>query len=248
MPGSLNCPNCAAPLQVREQQTIALCVYCGSSLKLEADSVKPHPIEQRELTPDVMQQINQLLLDGRRAEATALYVQQAGVTDGEAREAINNLAEQMTRRTLTRQPISNLGIVIVVLLSGVGLAALWWGVTNDNVLIAILGAGWAVLQWLAFLPGLVVRWNYETGRAAPAVVRKMIPPGEMKVRGEVVAAVRLWLEIRPDGQPPFQAERNVILRRSSLEHLSTGSAIEVRCRTDRGEAIPVAPLKIVAHP
>lgn len=79
MPTSPNCPNCAAPLQVREGQTVALCLYCGSSLKLEPDGIMPHAIEPRELTPDVRQHINQLLLDGRRTEAMALYMQHARV-------------------------------------------------------------------------------------------------------------------------------------------------------------------------
>ncbi|CAG0937282.1 hypothetical protein TFLX_06205 [Thermoflexales bacterium] len=245
MPKSLNCPNCAAPLQVRERQTVALCVYCGSSLKLESEGGMPQPSEQRELTAEVLQQINQLLLDGRRAAAITLYVQEAGVTQTAASEAIDNLATQLTRRTMLRQPISNLGIAIVLGLSGLGLAAFWWGATNANVLIALVGAGWAALQWLAFLPGLVTRWQYETGQAAPAVVRKLIPLGEMKVRGERVSAMRLWLEVRPAGGPVYQAERNVILRQSSLAQLATGSIIEVRGRPDRREAIPVAPLKIV---
>lgn len=73
----------------------------------------------------------------------------------------------------------------------------------------------------------------------------MVRLGDMTARGQPVSAVRLWLEVRPEGQPPFQMERNVILRRESLEQLSTGSTIEVRCRPDRGEAIPVAPLKFV---
>jgi hypothetical protein len=60
-----------------------------------------------------------------------------------------------------------------------------------------------------------------------------------------VSAVRLWLEVRPAGQPDFQMERNVILRRSSLEQISTGSLLEVRCQPDRLEAIPTAPLKII---
>jgi hypothetical protein len=40
-------------------------------------------------------------------------------------------------------------------------------------------------------------------------------------------------------------ERNVILRQESLDRLSPGSWLEVRCQPDRHEAIPVTPLKIV---
>jgi hypothetical protein len=46
------------------------------------------------------------------------------VTNEEAAEAINNLARQMTRRTLNRRP-SQLGIVIVIVFSAAGIGALW---------------------------------------------------------------------------------------------------------------------------
>jgi transposase-like protein len=245
MTQSLNCPNCAAPLRVREQQTVALCVYCGSSIKLDAGGAAPQSIEQRDLTPEVLSQVNQLLLDGRRAEAMALYQQQAGVTDAEAREAIDNLATQLTRRTLLRQPISNLGIGMFVVFTIIGLGALAWGLTNSSWLIMLLGAGWLAWHWLVFLPATIVRWRYETGQAAPARIQKMIRLGDITVRGQPVSAVRLWVEVHPVGQPTFQMERNVILHRESLEKLSAGSWLEVRCQPDRREAIPTTPLKII---
>jgi hypothetical protein len=245
MTKSLNCPNCAAPLQVRELQTVALCVYCGSSIKLDAAGVAPQPIEQRELTPEVLSQVNQLLLDGRRAEAVTLYQQQAGVTGAEAREAIDNLATQLTRRTLVFQPITNLGLFLFAAFTVIGLGALDWGLTNSSWLIILLGAGWLIWHWLIFLPATIMRWRYETGQIASARVQKMVRLGDITVRGQPVSAVRLWLEVRPTGQPDFQMERNVILRRSSLEQIATGSLLEVRCQPDRLEAIPTAPLKII---
>jgi hypothetical protein len=245
MTKSLNCPNCAAPLQVREQQTVALCVYCGSSIKIDTSGVAPQPIEQRELTPEILSQVNQLLLNGRRAEAQALYQQQAGVTSTEARETLDNLATQLTRRTLGLQPITNLGIFMFAGFTVIGLGALAWGLANSSWLVMLLGSGWLIWHWLVFLPATIMRWRYETGQTASARVQKMVRLGDITVRGQPVSAVRLWLEVRPTGRPTFQMERNVILRRSSLEQLSCGSIIEVRCRPDRGEAIPVAPLKII---
>jgi hypothetical protein len=245
MTTSLNCPNCAAPLKVRENQAIALCVYCGSGIQIDAGGTAPQPIEQRELTPEVLSQVNQLLLDGRRAEAVALYQQQVGVTGAEAHEAIDNLAKQLTRRTLLRQQISNLGIGLFVAFTIIGLGALWWGIANNSWLVILLGAGWIIWHWLVFLPAARVRWQYETGQAAPACVQKMVRLGEMKVRSQLVTAARLWLEVRPQAGPAFQVERNVILRRESLEQLSTGSLLEVRCHPDQEEAIPVVPLKFV---
>jgi len=246
MTTSLNCPNCAAPLKVREHQTVALCVYCGSSIKIDADGTAPQPIEQCELTPEILGQVNQLVLDGRRGEALALYQQRAGVTGAEARDAIDNLARQLTRRTLLRQPITNLGIGLFVAFTAIGLGALVWGLSNSSWLVILPGAGWLIWHWLVFFPAMMVRWRYETGQVAPARVQKMVHLGDMTVRGQPVSAVRLWLEVCPASQPAFQMERNVILRRESLEKLSTGNLLEVRCQPDRGEAIPTAPLKIIA--
>jgi hypothetical protein len=245
MTTSLNCPNCAAPLHVREGQTVALCLYCGSSIKIDAAGAEPQPIAQRALTPDALQQINQLLLDGRRAAAVTLYQQQAGVSAAEALEAIDNLAAQLTRRTMLRQPVNNLGLAMLAAFTLIGLGALIWGLTNNSWLIAVLGTGWIIWNWLVFVPAALVRWRYETGQVAPARVQKLVRLGEMKVRGQPVTAARLWLEVRPDDHPAYHVERNVILRQASLEQLTTGSTIEVRGHPDRGEAIPVTPLKIV---
>jgi hypothetical protein len=248
MTTSLNCPNCAAPLKVREGQTVALCVYCGSSIQLTAAGAAPRPIEQSELTPDILQQINQLLLDGRRAEALALYSQHAGVSATAAREAIDNLAQQLTRRTLLRQPINNLGLALLAGYTLIGLIAVSWGLSNGSWLIVLLGAGWIGWNWLVFIPATIIRWRYERGQVAPARVQKIVWLGEMTVRGQSVTAARLWLEVRPAGHPAFPMERNVMLRRESVEQLATGSTVEVRCQPDRHEAIPVMPLKIIAAP
>ena len=242
---SLNCPNCAAPLSVREQQTMALCVYCGSSIRLDAGNASPQALELRELTPEVLSQVNQLLLDGKRAAAIELYRQQANMTNAEASEAIDNLAKQMTSRTISRQPVSNMGILMLMAFSAIGLGAVWWGVTHDSWLVALLGGGWALLQWVVFFPGLKARWFYETGQVAAASVKKLVHLGDVTVRGKPAAAVRLWLEVRPANQAPFQVERNMMMWRYSFEQLAPGVLIEVRCKPDRGEAIPTLPLKVL---
>jgi hypothetical protein len=242
---SLNCPNCAAPLSVGERQTIALCVYCGSSIRFETDGAQPQPIERRELTSEALNQVNQLLLDGKRAGAIELYRQQADVSNAEAHEAIDNLAKQLTRRTISRQPVSNMGILMLAVFSAVGLGAMWWGVTHDSWLAALLGGGWALLQWVVFFQGLKARWFYETGQITAASVRKLVHLGDVTVRGKPAAAVRLWLEVRPAHQAPFQVERNMMMWRYSLEQLAPDVLIEVRCKPDRGEAIPTLPLKVL---
>lgn len=166
-PQSLNCPNCGAPLQAREHQTVALCVYCGSSIKVDVGGAAPQPIEQRELTPEILGQVNQLLLDGRRVEAVALYRQQSGVTEAEAREAIGNLAAQLTRRTLLRQPITNLGIGMFLAFTVIGLGALAWGLSHNSWLVVLLGAGWLIWHWLVFFP-------------ATRVAGTIVKPGESR--------------------------------------------------------------------
>ena len=241
---SLNCPNCAAPLPVGERQVIALCAYCGSSLKIEADGAQPQPLEQRELTPEALRQINQLLMDGKRAAAIEFYRHQTNLPQAEAATAIKQLAQQLTRRTINRQPVSNVGILLLTAFSAIGVGAVWWGVTHDSWLVMLIGGGWALLQWVVFIPGLQARWFYETGQPTAASVKQLVHLGDVVVRGKPASAVRLWLEVRPAGRTPFQVERNMMMWQYSLEQLAAGTLIEVRCKPERGEAIPTIPLKV----
>jgi hypothetical protein len=219
-------------------------VYCGSTIILEpGPAVAPQAAV--ELAPETLDQLRQMLLDGRPVEAIHLYRQRTGASEAEAAETLAGLIRDLTRRTWLQQPISNLGLALMTVVDTVCLTAVIWGTMNGVWWVFGLGMLAMSLHTLAFLAALRARFVQQFGRSAPAVVRKFTRLGALKLRGqpEAVPVVRLWLEVRPAGGAPFPAERNVVVRPQSLARLAPGVVIEVK-HTSAGEVIPVTPMKV----
>jgi len=244
---SLNCPSCAAPLHVSERQTVALCVYCGSSIKIDAGGATPAPRVAGAITPEMLDQIKQLVLDDRRSDAIQLYQQQTGLGAAEAAEAVSNLSGQLTRRALLEQPIANRGLVLVAVLVATGCAAIVWGIANQSWAAMLIGAIAIVFQLGAFGQAIRVRYLLERGEAAPAAIQKVSRLGELPVRGQPqpVQILRLWLEARPRGRPAFHAEKNIATSLTNLAIFKPGVVIEVKYDARSGRVVPVVPTKVL---
>lgn len=243
---SLKCPNCAAPLHWGAGQRRTLCLYCGSTVYFSEGEPAVQPQTTPELPSAALDQIKQLLVDGRRVEALHLYQEQTGLTEAEAVGVINSLTQSLTRRALLEQPITTLGLLAVAVIDTLGLAALIWGLQNGNWIAALVGVAVVLFETLAFFRAIRARLLQELGEAAPATVRKITRLGEMKVRAEPrpIQVVRLWLDVRPPGRPPFQAEKNVVTRQQTFDRLEPGLVIEVKWHRSGG-VFPVAPMKIL---
>jgi hypothetical protein len=245
---SLNCPSCGAPLGFGDRQTRGLCLYCGSTVALDVNGKAPQPQTAIELAPEVMDTLKQLIVDGRQLEAIQLYRQRTGASEAEAAETLAGLIRDLTRRTLVQQPISNFGLVVVGIVDLIAAAFLLWGFSNENGLAIGLGAALLAIESLATAAAVWARMVEVLGTPAPAVVRRFARIGELKLRGEPepVLVARLWLEVRPNGQPPFLAEKNIVIRQRSLARLEPGLMIEVRYLRS-GQVVPATPLKVLAE-
>lgn len=242
---SLTCPSCNAPLVFGASQHRVLCVYCGSTVVQTTPAAAPSASETPALQPDVLDELKQSLLDGRRAEALRLYQEKTGATEAEAAETLATLSQQLVSRTLVEQPLSNIGLLFVLGVDVAGVIGLMWAWQNGLGWVAGLIAAVMVFHTLAFMRGLRSRLAYELGQPTPAVVHKFVRLGELTVKTEPepVQAARVWLEVRPPGQPTFPVEKNLILRRPAFAQLRPGLVLEVR---RRGESIiPTAPLKVL---
>lgn len=242
---SLTCPSCNAPLRFADTQHRVLCLYCGSTVVQASQTAPPTVSTTPVLQPDVLDELKQYLLDGRRADALRLYQERTGATEAEAAETLTTLSRQLASRALVEQPISNVGIGIVLGGDAIGLLVLWWAAQNGNWLVAGLALAGMLFHTLAFARAMFARFVYELGQPTPAAVQKFVRLGELnlKTEPEPVQAVRVWLAVRPAGQPTFPTEKNLIMRRPAFEQLRTGLVLEVRCRGER--VIPTAPLKIL---
>jgi hypothetical protein len=243
---TLACPACGAPLRLSDDQRQTLCLYCGSTVTIAGAGASERPEVKTGMPPEALEQVKQLLVEGRQAEAVQLYQRQAGVSEAEARETLKTLVGEIARRTIVRQPISNLGIALMLIIDTLGLALMLWGWQTDTWLAVAGGLGLIVFESLAFASALLIRIRYEMGAPAPAVVRRFVRVGELNVAGqpEPIQIVRLWLEVRPSSQPSFKVEKNVAMRKQSLAQLVAGVVIEVR-HARSGDVIPVAPIKVL---
>lgn len=244
---SLNCPNCGAPLRLADSQRRTLCLYCGSSIQLERPTTPPST--NLSLPTDVYDQLKQLIVDGRRAEAIELYRQHAGVTEAEALETLTSLIRDLTRRTLVQQPISNLGLIIMFTLDTIFGLLIVWGAWVENWWLVALGVGLLVVETLAFGAAMYARIVQQFGRPARAVVRRLTRLGEIVLHGQAqpVLVVRLWLEVQPPGQSPFWVERNIIAKPETYAKLKPSLVIEVK-HNNVGHVIPTTPMKILSEP
>src|SRR5687768_11343445 len=88
------CPNCGAPHSVAPDVHHVVCVYCNTSLAvLRRTSGSGVATLQAEtsISSDQIEQVKQLLIDGKRAEAVALYTNAAKVNAAEAERVIDEM-------------------------------------------------------------------------------------------------------------------------------------------------------------
>lgn len=163
---SLNCPSCSAPLRFTDTQRRALCLYCGSTIAQTVDTATLAASETPALQSDVLDQLTQYLLDGRRAEALRLYQDKTGATEAEAAETLATLSRQLLGRTLLEQPISNLGLVTAAMVDIAGVIALVWAVQNGNRLVAVVAVLAVLFETLAFAIAIRNRVSQDLGQWA----------------------------------------------------------------------------------
>jgi hypothetical protein len=227
---ALNCPNCAAPLQVEANQSLTVCLYCNASVRITYPAGHaPQPAADPTVQPDTIEQIKQLLLAGRQPEALLLYREKTRATEAEAVQAIGNLGQQISAHIVTGQQLSYFGVLLVT----VGLLALVGGLLTAvtrtlpfvaTIVMIVPGLFILLVYGRAFFASL----RYVRAHTAPAAVLRVAPIGQVSTRNGSIHTFRLLLEVRPDNAPPFQAQMNLPIRASSLAKLHENTILQVK--------------------
>jgi xanthosine utilization system XapX-like protein len=257
---SLNCPNCGGPLRVEPQQTLSLCLYCNTSIRITradpAQNPAPPALSLQSVANanvvEVVTKVKQLLLDGRRAEAITLYRERADVSAQEAEGAVNGLYNTLAFGILGGQPLSPLGWLYLGLAVVIGILGVLWGLrlitagsTLSGVAVIALAVGFAALNLAVFGRGIPASILVLFGQPAEATVLKVSRIGEMKGWSQGYLA-RLWLEMRPGIGAAYRVEINGAISPASFAKLHPGAVIAVRCSAgDPKRVIPEMPLRVV---
>lgn len=222
----LSCPNCGAPLAVTEEQTVALCLYCDTVVRLApAPAPSPDAARAADIGPETVHEIKQLLLQGRRSDAIRLYQQAAGVDEAEAAAAVLAFSRQLALGVVQAQQLNPRGALLFLLFLLGLVAAVVAGIAGVIPAWAamVLGVVALILLW-PLARGTLTTIRYLGATRAEATVLRAAPIGEI---GEA-HVFRVLLEVRPVDGAPFPAEMNLPVRRRNVPNLRPGLVLRVK--------------------
>lgn len=250
MPESLSCPSCGAPLAALPGQTLVICAWCSTSVRLAAPGAAPHPLAEATLSPEAMATLRGLVLEGKRDDAVRLYREGTGVSADDAAQAVDMLIRQYTRRAMTGLPISNRGIVLLVLLLGIGTGGIWLCSRAGLPGLSVLPGLFLLLELLVTLPMIRTRIRLARGVTAAATLERLTQIGTVKTGSgrEPLPVMRLLLEVRPPDGASFRHELNLPVSAATRAALQPGTTFAVRGNMRTRQLLPVIPIRPVRLP
>lgn len=245
------CPNCGAPLDVQPGRTVAICIFCNASLRVQrsATAEMPAALAPTEVAAEDIERVKQLLLDGQRDEAVAHYARVAQVSSAEAETAVEGIYLSSYWELTKHVPINAFGFLLYFVLTSIGavpaaIAAVYAGESPGLWVVVVLGvlfALWQIRSFLRHLRSTLVSAFGATGRGKVlkcAVVRAVPERG-----GAIVVVV---FEVTPDrGGVPFVDQETLMVGEKSLTKLTVGNTIRVRFDGSHTLVFPVTPITVL---
>jgi hypothetical protein len=226
---SFNCPNCGAPLQLNSPQNLAVCLYCDSTLRLQANPAAPAVSVETTLPAEHMEQLKQLLLAGQPEQAIQLYQQQTNANLAEAQETIADLGRQISFKTVLHQPLNTFGLVLVGVCACILVLSIWGGLNGAmHPFVTLALVGYTFIQLFIIWPSLLKTVKFWRGKVAPATVLKLALIGVSKIRRTEVHTFKVLVEVQPQLELAFRAEMFVPVRAKSLERFHVGTVFTIK--------------------
>jgi LSD1 subclass zinc finger protein len=247
----VRCPSCGAPLPIKPGQRHVICVFCNTSSLIHATYTASPP----QLTPDNIsrqdiEQLKQLVLDGKRDEAIDFYVYKAGVPRPEAETAVNDMLLSEYWRLTRELPLNAFGFILYFTLIGFGFglaligAVLVMNGTLPFLVLVPLGGAFALWQFLRFVPKVISTWVSAYGAQGRARVMNV---ATLRTFPDCVM-VQVAFEVTPsNGSHRFVDEEILMLRSESIDKLRPNNVIMVRFdEPKRRRVFPISPIQVVA--
>lgn len=225
---SLNCPNCHAPLDYSPGQTLCICLYCNSTIRIHNDTPQPQATADTSVSEAEMAEIKELLLAGQAEAAIQRYQQIAHCSQEEAQTAITNLSNQISFSTLRQQQLSRSGFVyFIIVLAGLAWA-LFAGLTGlIHPVLAIAVALIALLYIALFGKGFLVSLHYLRAEKGVATVQHFTRISSHTSRRSF-HLFRIIVEVQPETGASFQTEMLLPVRDQSVDKLHRGTRFGVK--------------------
>lgn len=237
---SINCPNCGAPLPADLKPGLTVCLYCNSSIRVQAEDEQTSVVVESALDEKELAEVKRLLLAGQRSAAVEHYRTFSGTKEEDAAEIVDGIASQITAYTARGQQLTGLGWLLVAAWSVLLVGGVTAGLAGQiHPILALVMIGFAGINLNYFIPSIRTTLQFARAPIAPAVTLKLAPIGVMAMRKENIHTFRAWLEVQPKDEPPFRAEMIIPVREANLSRAMPGTEIYVKYLKD--------PIRLIFH-
>ncbi len=179
-----SCPNCGASISSRGESRYAICIFCNTSLTLSSEhgsgSAPAPSFTAQPMAREDVDRVKQLLVDGRRDEAIALYANLAAVPRDEAARAMENVFLSSQTEIMRHLPIGLFGVFFHLTWVALSAGVAAWGAVNLGESLAylaplVLGGLLAAYRLFMFARHLRATYVSKLGaRGRGRVVRRAI--------------------------------------------------------------------------
>jgi hypothetical protein len=245
------CPNCGAPLDVAETRSIAICIFCNRSLRVERQETQalPATLGVGEVPPEEIEGLKQLVVDGQREQAIARYAQLARVPLAEAESAVDGMGLEGYWELVRNLPMNPIGFAMILALAllgaGVaGLAASQVGASPGLWAVVVLGALFALWQLKRFVRHLRATLVASFGAVGRGRVLECTTVRAVPEREAFIVAV--VFEVTPDaGGPPFVDQEMLFVGAETRAKLAVGNRLRVRFAREAALVFPETPVTLL---
>lgn len=226
---ALNCPNCGAPLTDQSSQKLWLCVYCHSLIRVPSDLALASPTLEKTITDTEIDEVKELLAEGKREDALQVYQKVTGVTREEAEKAVETMTKEYAFGILRRQQLTGFGVLLVTLYAlALGLSLLAWVRGVLHPVFAILISAFSAFNLFVFERAIRTSLQYFTAPRANATVRHYTHTGRTKMRGGEVHTFKVLLDVQPQQGQPFRDTLILPVGEKKLTRMQQGLIIQVK--------------------
>lgn len=228
----LSCPNCGAPLPWKPGQSMAVCVYCNSNLRISAETGKTIAIEKAaEITPEMIEEVKRLLAAGTKSKAVTYYSQQAGIGELEAYPIVSGIQlAAMYNPPMSMRGVVMLAAFLLISLAGVigGVVLIINGSLGFGIPVAVIAGLFGLVNWLSMGLNLKATRIYYWGHPAKAVILNRWHVMDTKAGKYPGSLFRLFIEVKPEGLAAYKAETTCLVGEKSLSKFQVGGIIRVK--------------------
>lgn len=224
---ALKCPTCGGPVKVRDTDTLSICLYCNGALRFTRPNVGQVEVAvDPTISTEVVEQIKDLVIHGKRSEAVALYQSTAKCDAAAAEAAIDAYVASSVTKTMFSSPLNAFGMFQYVVALALIAGAVCLGVVTSiswffpGILI-LLG----LVHVIVFTKQALQTLRYLAASKGEATIVRYALIG--KNRAEVYS-YRLLIDVREASGSTFRTELPFPASASGAKKIVDGGRFKVK--------------------